>query len=349
MSNVRKEFTSLDRLDMPVRWSEVLQRTPGRMPSPPPRDRGLVAIVAFGLAAASVLLVVQALGPRPRPPVSTRPEGQIAFVRRGDVYVMKPDGTDVHKLAEGPATYPTWSPDGRLLAFAAGEERTQIYVVASEGAAPRRLTNVATPGAYFPMWSQDGSRIGFYAPLQGRPSQLGVMKIDGGQISRIPLPFQSAAFATNPVLSPDFREIVFSMCRGRSCAPQIYVRATDGGPLSQLTEGAPATAPAWSPSGERIAFIRSNAIVVMNADGTDQNVVRRCAPEHCLSVNWTPDGTELSVTQTLANPDACTLPPTTEIFELCFHLESNVYLMEADGSKAVHVGSGLWASVQPLP
>lgn len=365
MRTVRRELESLDRLEIPISWSDVLHRAPQPSPPGPPRRRAPVVVVALLLAAASLVLAVWALRPDRAPVPAASDQRQIAFVRGGDVYLMNPDGTSVRKLAEGPASGLAWSPDGRLLAFARSElvnegVITQIYVVRPDGGGLRRITSAPPPGAYFPMWSPDGTRIAFYGPFQGRPSQLIVMALDGSEIRSVPLPFQSTAFATNPVLSPDFRQIAFSMCRGRPCAPQIYVRPRAGGALAQLTEVSPgvAIAPAWSPSGQQIAFIhdvnyRSRTVVVMNADGTDQTVVHRCEPQYCLSVSWSPDGDHLLVSETGKNPDACRLLPIDEMsFEgftrICLEIPSTMYVTQTDGSGSVPIGSGgLWATRQP--
>ena len=47
----------------------------------------------------------------------------------------------------------------------------------------------------------------------------------------------------------------------------------------------------WSPDGSRIAFIRSGAVLIANADGTDEQVVAdRRQGEILRSPRWSPDG-----------------------------------------------------------
>jgi len=93
------------------------------------------------------------------------PTGEwIAFAGRAnrkdkmDIFLVDVTGAQVRQLTHGEGSNedPTWSPDGRLLAFSSTREgRSQIYVMDADGSAPRRIADV--PGASStPHWS--GSR-----------------------------------------------------------------------------------------------------------------------------------------------------------------------------------------------
>ncbi|RVW10725.1 hypothetical protein EGT67_06155 [Prescottella agglutinans] len=75
----------------------------------------------------------------------------------------------------------------------------------------------------------------------------------------------------------------------------IYTIAPDGSGLRQLTatitddRTAYASHPAVSPDGSRIAFTRGSAIAVMNADGTDQQVIAERGGQPAFS----PDGSQI--------------------------------------------------------
>ncbi|HEY4556032.1 MAG TPA: transcriptional regulator, partial [Lysobacter sp.] len=79
----------------------------------------------------------------------------------------------------------------------------------------------------------------------------------------------------------------------------IMVQTTDPSPPRQLTQpppGADDTAPAWSPNGRELAFLRVRAgqdCVVMvqpaNGGGVPRRV-GRCDPDNRPSFDWTPDG-----------------------------------------------------------
>jgi dipeptidyl aminopeptidase/acylaminoacyl peptidase len=64
-------------------------------------------------------------------------------------------------------TTPTWSPDGRYIAFVskrASDEDTQIYVIPVDGGEARRVTDVPT-GTMAPKWFPDSRRIAFLSRM----------------------------------------------------------------------------------------------------------------------------------------------------------------------------------------
>jgi Tol biopolymer transport system component len=84
---------------------------------------------------------------------------------------------------------------------------------------------------------------------------------------------------------------------------EIYVMDPDGSDVTRLTnDPAGDLAPAWSPDGRRIAFVRNREIVVMNADGTG---VTQLTDGRCCSDNpaWSPDGRSIAFDSTSDTTD----------------------------------------------
>src|SRR4051812_2429584 len=125
--------------------------------------------------------------------------GQIAYVRRTprvrtkkrklraneDIYAMAADGTRQHRLTRNVLNdrSPTWSPDGRLIAFTRGNgKQRDLYVMTSTGGRLRRLTKRGNVGA--PAFSPNGRWIVFPAG-HGRKHALFVMRSRGGRLQRI--------------------------------------------------------------------------------------------------------------------------------------------------------------------
>lgn len=76
-----------------------------------------------------------------------------------DLMVLALSGGEPVTLANGVegSEFPTWSPDGRFVAFAAGSP-LKIWVVSAAGGDPRE---VSPPGGDYPVWSPDGRWIAY--------------------------------------------------------------------------------------------------------------------------------------------------------------------------------------------
>ena len=110
----------------------------------------------------------------------------------------------------------------------------------------------------------------------------------------------------DPAISPDGKLVAFAWDGGSGDNFDIYLRSIDGSPELQLTKDAAADhAPAWSPDGQRIAFVRvlegKREIVVLPALGGPERRLFEAAPElgnwmwwgGAYGLSWTPDGKHL--------------------------------------------------------
>ncbi|NDY95175.1 S41 family peptidase [Wenzhouxiangella limi] len=109
----------------------------------------------------------------------------VAFVYAGDLWVSDRDGADPRRLTTSPAeeNNPHFSPDGRMIAFAADYEgNTDVYVIGVDGGNPTRLT--WHPGSDIPVgWSADGESVAFASRREtdhGRSAQLYHVSLEGG-------------------------------------------------------------------------------------------------------------------------------------------------------------------------
>src|SRR5438093_272252 len=96
-------------------------------------------------------------------PLAAGASGRLAFSAEGDVYAVDADGTGLTRLTTDPADDfdPTWSPDGRQIAFRTTRDgNDEIYVMDADGSHQRNLTNDPADD-WSPAWSPDGTRIAY--------------------------------------------------------------------------------------------------------------------------------------------------------------------------------------------
>ena len=167
-----------------------------------------------------------------------------------DLYLMRPDGTDVHRLTRhsGTFNFGAWSPDGRALVFESDRAGTwDIYAMDVDGSGIRQLTHhEGTAGfAGFPRWSPDGTRIVFGASNNGEPASIYWLAPGEETPHRITVDVPGLQWDGFPDWSPDGRWIVFER-NGRDA--QLYAVRPDGSDLTQLTDGHGNKAlPRWRP------------------------------------------------------------------------------------------------------
>jgi hypothetical protein len=245
---------------------------------------------------------------------STHANGRIYWVTKTLVSSLRidsmlPDGTDLKQVtATGVAPnfsdMPAVSPDGSTVAFVnLGNGGSHVETMNADGSNIHDLGFAGT----WPSWSPDGSRIAFV-------SQDGIDSVDrnGNELLLVPL---APGQPVGPLdWSPDGRNIAFGYHFPGTAQGDVdiaVISASGMGAITQLTNS-PAVDrnPAWSPTGDRIAFERgpdsgsavSNGdLYVMNPDGSNQTLLydgnaTNSTPATGLAqdgVDWSPDGTKI--------------------------------------------------------
>ena len=257
--------------------------------------------------------------------------GEIAFTTnrdgKADVYVMNADGSTPTRLTNFPtySFHPSWSPDGRKIAFASdgdGNYGVHIYWMGADGSNPTRLSN--GPGdEYDPAWSPDGKKIAFTSDRDYGTAQIFVMNADGSNPVRL-TDNLGLADDNGAAWTPDGRIIYAERICDEfyGCEVHINVMNADG---TGKSWGVPIPGvlefPGWSPDGAQIAFIHDGHVWVASADGSGQRSLEAEAPFGGPPV-WSPDGTSIVFMGKGACLDACS---------------PGIYRVNSDGSGLVRL------------
>jgi TolB protein len=219
---------------------------------------------------------------------------------------------------------PMWSPDGRRIAFVSttcAPHRSgcagpsEIVVVGLDGSTQRKLsqepvrTGLGSPPVLSPNWRKiafvrdrglyrkypDGTSLHY--------SDIVVMNVDGSRQRLL----TRRAFYSDPVWSPDGNKVAFVRSRGNNT--EVYVANADGSGRRRLAHAVSyvpnpygvnkgrSPSPAWSPDGQRIAFMSNRGgnedIFVVNVDGAGMVNVTQSRGTDRTPV-WSPDGRRIA-------------------------------------------------------
>ena len=202
--------------------------------------------------------------------VRPSPDGsRVAFDsdRNGErgVYIANVDGTDAHRVTgAGFAALPSWSPDGRTLAFVRGEpERPRVWnlwLLDLTTGATSRITSFRYGQTWSASWFPDGQRICY-----SHEEQLFIHDLNTGATREFASPIPRRLVRT-PAVAPDGRHVIFQV-RGSGA----WLLDVPSGAMRFVLTDPTAEEFAWAPDGRRVAFHSARdggwAIWLMAANG----------------------------------------------------------------------------------
>jgi TolB protein len=173
--------------------------------------------------------------------------------RRYQLVVAGSDGEDPSTVVQSvaPLMSPSWSPDGRRLAYVSFENRVPQVFVQDLATGKREIVSDRPGINGAPVWSPDGKRLALtLSSGEGNPD-IYVLELATRKLTRITL---GPAIDTEPSWFPDGERIAFTSDRGG--APQVYeVNVRDLRSRRLSFEGDWNARPAVAPDGKSLALV----------------------------------------------------------------------------------------------
>ncbi|MDQ4074912.1 MAG: hypothetical protein M3220_01560 [Chloroflexota bacterium] len=232
--------------------------------------------------------------------------GRIALVGEdGNIWTVSPDGKDLVAITDDASRstqiyrYPTWSPDGRMLAFVELPQDavpipsdSALHLLATESGERQRIPTDFPP--FYLYWSPTSEMLAFLSNWTTGGLALRMVDVAGDAHEVITIargnPFY---FSWNPDGAKMLAHIG---------GEELVLLDQDGHREPLDVEPGLFQAPHWSEDGERLAFVTEaegteDTLVVADASG--ENVAEVSSARGLFTFNWSPDNRRLAYSFTL--------------------------------------------------
>lgn len=187
-------------------------------------------------------------------------------------------------VSHQPILSPSWSPDGRKLAYVSFEQRRPQIYVTDVATGSRTLVTSFSGINGAPAWSPDGRQLAIVLSKSGRP-KIYVINLASKQLRQVTT---GMGIDTEPSWAPDGRSILFTSDRGGS--PQIYQVDLGNDRVQRLTfQGDYNARASYTPNGKQIVMLHREggtfSIAAMDRHSEHFQVLSRAGLDESPSVS----------------------------------------------------------------
>ncbi|MBI4912860.1 MAG: PD40 domain-containing protein [Acidobacteria bacterium] len=222
------------------------------------------------------------------------PDGRLAYITyKGgapEIWGQKDRGGPHIKLYPvgtqplGQCSAPSWSPDGKRLAFVQSDRRgnSDIMVLDISSGRVRRLTDSNCINTE-PSWNPAGTQLAFTSDREGGP-QVYLMEEDGSNVRRLTT---EGTYNASPSWSPNGAMVAYvSRFEGKF---DLFVFKLGEGKAYQITTGLTSSeSPSWSPDERKLVFVstRAGGMQLYTTDLSGSQIRKVMDAQGCQSPRW---------------------------------------------------------------